>query len=163
MAKVAKVAKVATAATVEVVGMDDVEAVGAAAAVADSSVLAIPLASSSDSSVPATPVVRKKTWLQISHLAGEEHLLHLQVRSVDWLEECLEASNGEAEAQRLVEVKLVPLDQEHHDVVDLVHHHPCKEEPSPALGGFGLVLLKDPWGGFLAYMVFGSFFLGGAK
>lgn len=119
---VAKVAKVATAATVEVVGMDDVEAVGAvavgvAAAVADSSVLAIPLASSSDSSVPATPVVRKKTWLQISHLAGEEHLLHLQVRSVDWLEE-FEASNGEAEALRLVEVKLVPLDQDSVDSVD---------------------------------------------
>ena len=117
---VAKVAKVATAATVEVVGMDDVEAVGAvavgvAAAVADSSVLAIPLASSSDSSVPATPVVLK-TWLQISHLAGE-HLLHLQVRSVDWLEE-FEASNGEAEAQRLVEVKLVPLDQDSVDSVD---------------------------------------------
>jgi len=117
---VAKVAKVATAATVEVVGMDDVEAVGAvgaAAAVADSSVLAIPLASSSDSSVPATPVVRKKTWLQISHLAGEEHLLHLQVRSVDWLEE-FEGSNGEVEAQRLVEVKLVPLDQDSVDSVD---------------------------------------------
>lgn len=118
---VAKVAKVATAATVEVVGMDDVEAVGAvavgaAAAVADSSVLAIPLASSSDSSVPATPVVLK-TWLQISRLAGEEHLLHLQVRSVDWLEE-FEASNGEAEALRLVEVKLVPLDQDSVDSVD---------------------------------------------
>ena len=118
---VAKVAKVATAATVEVVGMDDVEAVGAvavgvAAAVADSSVLAIPLASSSDSSVPATPVVLK-TWLQISHLAGEEHLLHLQVRSVDWLEE-FEGSNGEAEDQRLVEVKLVPLDQDSVDSVD---------------------------------------------
>ena len=44
----------------------------------------------------------------------------------------------------------------------MVHHHPCKEEPSPALGGFGLVLLKDPVGVVSWHIWFlAPFFTGG--
>ena len=128
MAAVAMVAMVAMVATVEVVGIDveadAVAAVGAAAAAVDSCVLAIPLASSSDSSVLATPVV-PKTYLQIFHFA-------LQV-VVDSLEECLQGSNGDflmvgaLEAVPLGQDLVDSTDQEHHDVVE-----PYKEEPSPA-------------------------------